>query len=77
MTALEQLPDRFDRLERGIDRLAGELRGDIRTAHVMIVTSLTEQLEDSRRQTRVLFEEMQSRLAVIQEGGRRTRAKRG
>lgn len=83
MTALEQLPDRFDRLESRIERLEAQLRDEIRagdeetrrtlreeirTGNVMIVTALTEQIEESRRYTRVLFEEMQSRLAVIQEG---------
>ena len=42
----------------------------------MIVTTLTEQIEESRRHTRVLFEEMQSRLAVIEEGVRGRRRRR-
>ena len=34
----------------------------------MIVTALTEQLEESRRHTHVLFEEALSRIAVVSEG---------
>jgi hypothetical protein len=82
MTALEQLPDRIDRLESRIDRLESDLRGEIRTGdektrrvlreeirtgNVMIVTSLTEQIEESRRHTRLLFEEALSRISTIQD----------
>ena len=57
MTAPEHLPARIDRLENRIDRLASDLRGEIRTGdedtrrvlreeirtgNVMIVTSLTD-----------------------------------
>ena len=88
MTALEQLPAQMDRLESRIDRLETHLRAEIRAGdeetrrvlreefrdgNVMIVTALAEQIEESRRHTRVLFEEMQSRLATIEEGVKRRR----
>ena len=87
MTALEKLPGRVERLERRIDRLESSLRVEIeetrrvlraefRDGNVMIVTALTEQIEESRRHTRVLFEEMQSRLAVIEEGVRGRKKRR-
>ncbi len=40
----------------------------MRTGHVMIVTALTEQIEESRRHTHVLFEEALSRIGVVSEG---------
>ena len=64
MTALEQLPARMDGLESQIV----QLREEMRTGHVMIVTSLTEQIEESRRHTQVLFEESLARIAVVGEG---------
>lgn len=85
---MARLDGRMDRLERRIDQLASELRGEIRavdqtlreemrTGHVMIVTELTEQIQESRRDTRVLFEEMVSRIARIQHlGGSDRRKKR-
>src|SRR5688500_17832363 len=45
-----------------------QLRDEMRTGHVMIVTALTEQIEESRRHTRVLFEEALSRIAFVSEG---------
>ena len=88
MTALEQLPSRMDRLDSRMDRLDSrmdrlesqivQLRDEVRTGHVMIVTALTEQIEDSRRHTRVLFEEAVARIANTQErlGGVRPKKKR-
>ena len=81
---MDSLDGRMNRLERRIDEVAMELRtemraGDeavreeMRTGHVMIVTALTEQIEESRRHTRVLFEETLSQLKIIQEGPRRRR----
>lgn len=64
MTALEQLPARMDGLESQIV----QLREEMRTGHVMIVTSLTEQIQESRRHAQVLFEESLSRISVVSEG---------
>jgi hypothetical protein len=44
-----------------------QLRDEMRTGHVMIVTALTEQIEESRRHARVLHEEIVDRLRVISE----------
>ena len=91
MTALEALPERFESLEGRIDRLEVALRAEIRAGdedtrrvlreefrhgNNMIVTALTEQIEESRRHTRVLFEEMQSRLATSGEGVRPRKKRR-
>ena len=74
MTKLEELPDRMDRLELQIVQLRAEMhdefsaiRGQMREAGAMIVTALMEQIEQSRRETRVLFEESLARIATIQE----------
>ena len=40
----------------------------IREGQVMIITELTEQIEDSRRYTRVLFEDAIGRIALVSEG---------
>ena len=44
------------------------LRDEIGEDHVMIVTALTEQFEQGRRESRVLFEEVLDRIARLQEG---------
>ena len=91
VTEIEQLPARMDRLESQIVQLRIEMRdefsavrGEIRTGDVMIVTTLTEQLtaqltaqiEESRRHTRVLFEEAVSRIASLQGQSGSTRPKK-
>jgi hypothetical protein len=40
----------------------------MRTGHVMILTALTEQIEESRRETRVLHEDVLGRIRVVGEG---------
>lgn len=82
MTALEQLPARMHRLERRIDRLESDLRAEIRggdeetrrvlrqemrEGNVMIVTALTEQIEESRRHARVLHEEALGGIGLLGE----------
>ena len=52
------------------------LREEMRTGHVMIVTTLTEQIEEARRQTRVLFEELVLRIATLQGQSASTRPKK-
>ena len=44
------------------------LREEIQNGNVKIITALTEQIEDARRENRVLFEEALARIANIQEG---------
>ncbi len=63
-----EMRDDFSAVRR--DLVAGDeaLRNEMRTGHVMIVTALTEQIEESRRYTLVLFEESLSRIAVVSEG---------
>ena len=79
MSEFQQLPGRIDRLESRIDRLESDLRAEIRavdsslreemrTGHVMIVTALTEQVEESRRYTRILHEDVLDRIGVMAEG---------
>ena len=78
VTKLEQLPARMDRLELQIVQLRTEmrdefsatrteLRAEMRDTGAMIVTTLTEQIEQSRRETRELFKELLARLATIQD----------
>jgi chromosome segregation ATPase len=67
MGELQQLPARIDRLEARIDRLEGDLREEIRTGHVMIVTALTEQVEDARRHMLVLHEDVLDRFRLVWE----------
>jgi predicted transcriptional regulator len=83
VTEIEQLPARMDRLESQIAQLRTEMRdefsavrGEIRIGDVMIVTTLTEQIEESRRHTRVLFEEAVSRIASLQGQSGSTRPKK-
>lgn len=65
-------------IQTGDEAVQRSLREEIRTGHVMIVTTLTELIEESRRQTHVLFEEAVSRIATIQGqfGSRRPKKKR-
>ena len=60
MTALEQLPDRMDRFELRMERL--EHRID------QVEAQLSERIDDARRETRVLHEDVLGRIAVIGEG---------
>ena len=83
VTKLEELPERIDRLELQIVQLRGEMRAEfsavrkeIRDGDVMVVTALTEaftealteQVEEARRHTSVLFEDAVGRIAVVSEG---------
>ena len=74
VTALERLPARMDRLESQILQFRAEvrdefssIRDEIRDGNAMIVTTLMEQIEESRRHTRVLFEEAVARISTTQE----------
>jgi chromosome segregation ATPase len=67
MGELQQLPARIDRLEERIDRLEGDLRQEIRTSHVMIVTELTGQIEATRRHMLVLHEDVLDRFRLVWE----------
>ena len=60
MTALEQLPDRMDRFELRMEGL--EHRID------QVEAQLSERVDEARRETRVLHEEVLGRIAVIGEG---------
>ena len=72
MTALEQLPGRIDRLasELGAEiRAVNEaLREEMRTGHVMIVTELTERIEESQRDARKSVLVQHARITVVGEG---------
>ena len=56
-----------EEMRAGDQEVIATLRGEIREAGTMIVTTLMEQIEQSRRETRVLFEESLARLATIHE----------
>ena len=60
MTALEQLPGRMDRMEIQLV----ELRGD----HAASRNALIARIDDTRREMRVLHEDVLGRIAVIGEG---------
>jgi len=73
MTGLEQLPSRMDRLESQIVQLCAEMhdefsavRSDISTIQTGM-TTLRSDIEGARRETRVLFEEVVSRIKVLGE----------
>jgi hypothetical protein len=75
VTNLEELPARMDRLELQILQFRDEVRAEfsavrteIRDGDVMVVTALTEQIEETRRHTSVLFEDAVGRIAVVGEG---------
>ena len=50
-----------EEIRAGDEETRRVLREEIRTVHVMVVTTLTELVEDSQRQTRVLFEDLACR----------------
>ena len=60
MTALEQFPHRMDRFALHMERL--EHRID------QVGAQLSERIDDARRETRVLHEDVLGRIAVIREG---------
>lgn len=73
MTALEHRIDHLGldlraEIRAGDEETRRVLREEMRTGHVMIVTELTEQIEDSRRYTRLLHEDVLGRIRVIGEG---------
>jgi hypothetical protein len=75
VTTLEELPERIDRLELQILQFRGEMRAEfsavrteIRDGDVMVVTELTEQIEEALRHTSVLFEDAVGRITVVGEG---------
>lgn len=53
-----------EEIRAGDEETRRVLREEIR----MTVTTVTERIDDARRETRVLFEEALSRMAAIQEG---------
>lgn len=64
MTALEQLPARMDRLATEMV----ELRSEMRDEFAAVRGELAARIEDSRRETRVLHEDVIGRIAVLGEG---------
>jgi CII-binding regulator of phage lambda lysogenization HflD len=67
---LEQLPARMDGLAERMESLdvrVDQLASELRTGHVMIVTALTEQIEQHGRQMRVLHEDVLSRFLLFGE----------
>lgn len=67
MAAPLRVEERLSSLEARMTAVE-QLRDEMRTGHVMIVTALTEQIEESRRYTRVLHEDVLGRIRVIVEG---------
>ena len=67
MGELQELPARIDRLVERIDRLEGDLREEIHTSHVMIVTTLMEQIKETRRHMLVLHEDVLDRFRLAWE----------
>ena len=71
VTALEQLPDRMDRFESEMVQLRAEMRGEfasVRSELSAVDDRLSVRIEDSRRETRVLHEDVIARIAVLGEG---------
>ena len=71
MTALEQLPARMDRLATEMVELRAEMRDEfaaVRGEIAAVDTRLAARIEDSRRETRVLHEDVIARIAVLGEG---------
>ena len=64
-----------EEIRAGDEETRRVLREEIREGHVIIVTALTEQIQEVRRHAQVLFEETISRIAAIQEGIRPRRRK--
>ena len=60
MTALEQLPGRMERMEIQLVELRGEVTGSR--------DALSARIDDTRREMRVLHEDVLGRIAVIGEG---------
>lgn len=61
VTRLEELPIRMDRLESQILQLRAEM--------VAGFSAVREAIDEARRETRVLFEEVVSRISVLGEVG--------
>lgn len=71
VTALEQLPDRMDRFESEMVQLRAEMRGEfasVRSELSAVDDRLSVRIEDSRRETRVLHEDVIARIALLGEG---------
>ncbi|MEO7405540.1 MAG: hypothetical protein ABIZ92_00870 [Vicinamibacterales bacterium] len=73
MTGLEQLPSRIDRLKLQIVQFRTEMhegfsavRSDVSRIETGM-TTLRSDIDAARRETRVLFEEVVSRIAVLGE----------
>ena len=64
MTALERLPERMDRFESEMVQLRAEMRAGFAAAD----DRLSVRIEDSRRETRVLHEDVIARIALLGEG---------
>ncbi len=62
-----------EEIRAGDEETRRVLREEFQSGNVMIVTALTEQIEDARRENRVLFEETLARIANIQERPSATR----
>ena len=67
MAAPLRVEQRLGLLEARMTALEISLRDEMRMGHVMIVTALTEQIEESRRHARVLHEDILDRLRLIGE----------
>jgi hypothetical protein len=67
MAAPLRVEQRLGLREARMTALEISLRDEMRTGHVMIVTALTEQIEESRRHARVLHEDILDRLRLIGE----------
>ena len=83
VTALEQLPARFDALEGQISHMLVEIRaefsavrGEMRTGFAQVREEIRAGDEQTRVHTRLLHEETLSRLALIDEGRPRRRKRR-
>ena len=75
VTALEQLPGRMDGLESQILQLRAEMRaefsatrGETQAGDEETRRTLSEKIDDARRETRVLHEDAIGRIAIIGEG---------
>lgn len=71
MTALEQLPVRMDRLATEMVELRAEMRDEfaaVRGEIASVDARLAARIDDSRRETRVLHEDVIARIAVLGEG---------
>jgi len=87
MTRLEELPSRMELVESQIVQLRTEMlvefsavRAQMRSGIDSAITTIGDAIEAGRRETRVLFEEVVSRIAVLGEqradsGRKRTKRK--